>query len=164
MWPWSNPRWSLPTKAPGDVFSKRQAIEWFRQNYPSIKEGTVSAHLIRFSTNAPSRLHYNARPDEDLFFQVDRSHYRLYDPSNDPAPIRSPSDVSAADVRDERGEEEEELTGPSEFAYESDLRDFLARNLSTVEPDLTFYVVKPPSIGPSSLPRVACRARSTAAS
>ena len=41
----------------GALFSKDRAIEWFAQHYPKIKEGTISAHLIRFSTNAPSRLH-----------------------------------------------------------------------------------------------------------
>jgi hypothetical protein len=131
-------------KSPGDVFSKKQAIEWFRQNYPSIKQSTVSAHLIRFATNAPSRLHYNNRPDEDLFFQVDRSRYRLYDPANDPAPIHSESDVPPGGRRavtiDDEEEIEEDLTvAPSEFAYESDLRDFLAKNLNTIESGLRLY-------------------------
>jgi hypothetical protein len=46
----------------GQSFSKDDAIEWFARNYPKIKEGTITAHLIRFSTNAPSRLHYSVRP------------------------------------------------------------------------------------------------------
>jgi len=33
-----------------------------------IKQGTVAAHLMRFSTNVPSRLDYNVRPDEDLLY------------------------------------------------------------------------------------------------
>lgn len=123
----------------GDVvFSKRQAIEWFRTNFPSIKQGTVSAHLIRFTTNAPSRLHYNARADEDLFFQIDRSQYRLYDSASDPPPIHSKIDVTVDGVGAEE-DHDEETAAPSEFAYESDLRDFLARNLSTIEPGLRLY-------------------------
>ncbi|MGQ0655957.1 MAG: DUF7669 domain-containing protein [Betaproteobacteria bacterium] len=43
------------------VFSKEDALAWFSRKFPKIKEGTISAHLIRFSTNAPSRLHYNPR-------------------------------------------------------------------------------------------------------
>src|SRR5437867_5255964 len=78
---------------PGHLFSKDQAIGWFSQHYPKIKEGTISAHLIRFSTNARSRVHYHTRPDEDLLFQVDGSHFRLYDASTDPAPIHSKSDA-----------------------------------------------------------------------
>jgi endonuclease len=120
----------------GQLFSKDQAIEWFAQRYPKIKEGTISAHLIRFSINAPSRLHYSARADEDLLFQVDGSHFRLYDPSTDPAPIHSKSDAvpSPGDDHDQG-----EPQGPSEFAYESDLRDFLAKNLSIIEPGLQLY-------------------------
>lgn len=120
----------------GQLFSKDQAIEWFSQRYPKIKEGTISAHLIRFSTNAPSRLHYSAKADEDLLFQVDGSHFRLYDQSTDPAPIHSKSDAVAA-PRDDHGQGEPQ--SPSEFAYESDLRDFLAKNLSIIEPGLQLY-------------------------
>ena len=74
--------------AEGTVFSKQQAIDWFAKNYPKIKTGTVTAHLIRLSTNAPSRTHYSAKPGEDdVYFQVDGSHYRLYKPAQDPSPI-----------------------------------------------------------------------------
>ena len=120
----------------GQQFSKDSAIEWFAQHYPKIKEGTISAHLIRFSTNAPSRLHYNVKADEDLLFQVDGSHFRLYDSASDPAPIHSKSDATASQ---EKSVEPTETPSPSEFAYESDLRDFLAKNLSLIEPGLQLY-------------------------
>jgi hypothetical protein len=120
----------------GQQFSKEGAIEWFAQHYPKIKEGTISAHLIRFSTNAPSRLHYSVRPDEDLLFQVDGSHFRLYDAASDPPPIHSKADTAAAL---ERAIEPAEFRNPSEFAYESDLRDFLAKNLSLIEPGLQLF-------------------------
>jgi hypothetical protein len=107
--------------APGQPFSRDRAIEWFAQHYPKIKEGTISAHLIRFSTNAPSRLHYNVKSDEDLLFQIDGSHFRLYDPATDPVPIHSKSNTL------EKPPEPAEIPGTSEFAYESDLRDFLAK-------------------------------------
>jgi hypothetical protein len=120
----------------GHLFSKDQALAWFAQRYPKIKEGTISAHLIRFSSNARSRLHYNAKADEDLLFQVDGSHFRLYDPSNDPAPIHSKADALLLSRDDaENGEPQ----GSSEFAYESDLRDFLAKNLSVIESGLQLY-------------------------
>ena len=45
----------------GQRFSKEHAIAWFGERYPKIKRGTISAHLIRFSTNAPNRLHYSAK-------------------------------------------------------------------------------------------------------
>jgi endonuclease len=123
---------------PSQVISKDQVLKWFAESYPKIKPGTISAHLIRFSTNAPSRLHYSARPgEEDLLFQIDGSHFRRYDPANDPAPIHESSQVSGkikAPIED--GEEAE---GPNEFAYESDLRDFLAKNLSILERGLRLY-------------------------
>lgn len=116
---------------PSQTFSREAAIEWFAQRYPKIKQGTISAHLIRFSTNAASRLHYYARPDEDLLYQVDGSHFRLYDSSKDPAPIHSKADIGTVLPP--------ESETPSEFAYESDLRDFLAKNLSVIEPGLQLY-------------------------
>jgi Endonuclease NucS C-terminal domain len=120
----------------GQVFSKDNAIDWFASRYPKIKQGTISAHLIRFSTNAPSRLHYNARPDEDLLFQVDGSHFRLYDPATDPTPIHSKADAATSPAQPS---EHADADAPSEFAYEHDLCDFLAKNLSIIEPGLQLY-------------------------
>jgi hypothetical protein len=69
---------------PGQSFARQQAIDWFAQHYPKIRPGTVHCHLIRLSTNAPTRLHYNAKPHEDdVFFQLDGGHFRLYDPAHD---------------------------------------------------------------------------------
>ena len=118
----------------GQRFSREHAIAWFGERYPKIKKGTISAHLIRFSTNVSSRLHYSAKPDEDLLFQVDPSHFRLYGPTTDPEPIHSKSDVSTVDIADPSPTQ-----AASEFAYESDLRDFLAKNPSVIEPGLQLY-------------------------
>jgi hypothetical protein len=72
----------------GEVFSKDQVLAWFAEHYPKIKGNTISAHLIRQSTNAPSRIHYHGKPgDDDLFFRINGSHFRLYDPETDPPPI-----------------------------------------------------------------------------
>jgi hypothetical protein len=122
--------------SPGQRFSRESAIEWFAQHYPKIKEATVAAHLVRFSVNAPSRLHSNFKPDEDLLFQTDSSHYRLYDPASDPPPIHSKEDVRAVG---EKQVEVSESGDSEEFAYETDLRDFLAKNLSLLEPGLRLY-------------------------
>lgn len=117
-------------------FSKEAALKWFAQHYPNIKEGTITAHLIRFSTNAPSRLHYSVKPDEDILYQMNGSLFRLYNPATDPTPIHSKSDTS---VSQEKLAEQAEVQTPSEFAYESDLRDFLAKNLAHLEPGLQLY-------------------------
>ena len=121
---------------PGVPFSKSDAVAWFAKHYPKIKDGTISAHLIRFSTNARNRLHYSAREAEDLLFQIDGSTFRLYDPASDPSPIHSKTD--AANLPSPTTEEVESVGG-SEFAYEKDLQGFLAKNLGLLEPGLQLY-------------------------
>lgn len=70
------------------VFTKNESIEWFRENYPKVKKSTITAHLTKLSTNASSRIHYNARPgDDDLFYKLTSNTYRLYSPEKDPSPI-----------------------------------------------------------------------------
>lgn len=121
---------------PGQVFSRDDALDWFATNYPKIKQGTITAHLIRFSINASSRLHYNAKPDEDLLYQVDSGHFRRYEMATDPVPIHSKAEAKSAQ---EKVIEAAEAQSPSEFAYESDLRDYLAKNLPHIEPGLQLY-------------------------
>jgi len=118
----------------GEIFTREQAIQWFVDNYPKIKQGTVTAHLIRLSTNVRTRLQYSAKADgsDDHFFKIDSSTFRLYDPERDPAPISEQTPVD-----DETPEVQEEGTG--KFAYEHDLRDFLALNLHLIESGLRLY-------------------------
>jgi hypothetical protein len=126
--------------APGQVVTKDAVLNWFATRYPKIKEGTVAAHLIRLSTNAPSRLHYYAKPGEDdIFFQLDGSHFRRYEPATDPPPIQrgtakptaiTPPTAQPSDDEDEPG---------TAFAYESDLRNFLSKNLHVLEDGLRLY-------------------------
>src|SRR5437773_849866 len=86
--------------AKGQVVPKDRILAWFGQRYPRIKKGTVTAHLTLLSTNAPSRVHHNAKPEDDLFYQLDGSNFRLYDPSSDstqiyPGPGSTPEPVAA---------------------------------------------------------------------
>lgn len=121
----------------GQIVSRDQVLGWFRENYPLIKRGTVTAHLILLATNAPSRVHHSAKPDDDLFFQIDPSHFRLFDATVDPAPIY-PGQINS-DGALLRPTSLSEPEPPAEFAYESDLRDFLAKNLHLIEPGLRLY-------------------------
>jgi endonuclease len=122
---------------PGQTFTRQQAIDWFVQHYPKIKKGAITAHLLRLSTNAPVRLHYNAKPQEDdLFFKVDSKHFRLYDPAHDPAPIHEKAGQSG---EKQLPEEDTDTAGSAEFAYEADLRNYLAKNLSLIESGLKLY-------------------------
>lgn len=119
---------------PGQSFTREQAVQWFATHYPNVKQGTVAAHLIRLSTNSPTRLHYSAKADgsDDRFFKIDGSHFRLYEPGRDPTPISELTPI---------GDEVDEVVyaASSEFAYEHDLRDYLAKNLSLIDPTLQLY-------------------------
>jgi hypothetical protein len=119
---------------PGQSFTREQAVQWFARHYPNIKQGTVAAHLIRLSTNAPTLLQYNPRPDgsDDKFFKIDSSHFRLYDPGRDPTPV-SALTAEIEEVTDQTPQPS------SEFAYEHDLRDYLAQNFHIIEPSLRLY-------------------------
>jgi hypothetical protein len=119
---------------PGQSFTREQAVQWFAQHYPNVKQGTVAAHLIRLSTNVPTRLQYSPKADgtDDKFFKIDSSHFRLYEPGRDPTPI------SELTPQPEEPQEPSPM-GSSEFAYEHDLRDYLARNLQLISPPLKLY-------------------------
>ena len=120
----------------GQVLTKDRVIAWFAEKYPRVKEGTISAHLIRLSTNATSRMYYNAKPgDDDLFFQLDGGNFRLYDSATDPVPNYDKPKAVTLQAPSAAGE----LEPPTEFAYETDLRDFLAKNLSLLQPGLRLY-------------------------
>ena len=121
-----------------DVIKREQVFSWFKKKYPKVKDGTISAHLLKMSTNAPSRIHYNVNlnGEDDLFYQIDTRKFRLYDGKTDPDPIYAKK-VESETPDDETGKEEPpELR---EFAYEKDLQNFLSKNLSLIEAGLYLY-------------------------
>lgn len=122
-----------------DVIERDKINSWFKTKYPLIKPGTVSAHLLKLSINAPSRIHYNVDPNgkDDLLFQIDSKKFRLYDQSSDPDPIYSrPKDDEKVKLENEESEKE----NGKEFAYEKDLQNFLAKDLSLIESGLLLYM------------------------
>ncbi len=134
---------SLCGLKPGEVLQRDKVLHWFHDRYPKIKEATIQAHLTKMSTNVPSRIHYNANPngEDDLFFRIDPSRYRLYEPTNDPSPIykgttngkgtEGPQELSTDETVSEQA--------ASEFAYEKDLQSFLSKNLFLIEPGLKLF-------------------------
>lgn len=116
--------------------SRKEILHWFEANYPKIKRSTITAHLIQMSTNAPSRVHHRVGPQHDLLYQIDSGHFRLYDPEHDPAPIYSQGEEPLPDTSDDFENEEAES---KEFAYERDLKNFLAKNLDLIESGLHLY-------------------------
>lgn len=131
------------TKGAGNIFSRRDAVNWFAGKYPKIKIGTVTAHLTRLSTNARSRTHYNAKPGEDdVLYQTDGGHYRLYRPGQDPAPIyagHANSETEKVPEGDDETTSEETSSSGNEFAYEADLRNYLAKNLNLLKTGMRVY-------------------------
>lgn len=148
---YSKPVWALMkdmaadlVTQPGQSFTKHQAYSWFDRKFPKIKSGTISAHLIRLSTNSKTRVHYNAKPgQDDVFYQINGSTFRLYDPANDPPPIYTHTAIEGRRdevMIEESTDEEPDLgIGSDQFAYESDLRNYLAKNLHLIEPGLRLY-------------------------
>jgi hypothetical protein len=120
----------------GDRISRGQVIEWFREKYPKIKHGTITAHLIKMSVNANSRHHYNPKPiEDDLFYQIDGSSFRLYDKENDPVNHQREI-IDNDEIEPDDSEKEREK---AEFAYEKDLQNFLSRHLHIIEPGLQLF-------------------------
>ncbi|MEQ8205313.1 MAG: endonuclease NucS [Woeseia sp.] len=125
---------------PGAPVSRQQVVAWFADKYPKLKPGTVTAHLTRMSTNSPSRTHHNViAGEDDLFFQIDRGTYRLYDSNQDPRPIYECSKNSKFELFGEESETPDYEEGSAEFAYEADLKNYLAKNLSVIEPGLRLF-------------------------
>ncbi len=125
--------WIKQNLKPGQTIDKNQIVHWFKDQYPRIKSNTVNAHIIKFTTNHNTRVHYNAGPQHDMLFQLPNKKLKLYDPNTDPAPIYESNEV----VEPIPGEIEEAES--SAFAYESHLRDYLKDNLQRIEPGLRLY-------------------------
>ena len=124
--------------ANGGYFTRQEILAWFQENYPKIKQATVNAHLVVMSTNAYSRVHHTLRPNgaDDLLFQFDRSNFRLYISDSDPPPIYKLTEPGNSDDTDDNEDYPEEA---HEFAYERDLKNFLASNLQVIRPSLSIY-------------------------
>lgn len=92
------------------------------------------------STNAPSRIHYSVDPNgkDDLLYQIDSKKFRLYDATSDPDPIYFRKTGDEEEIKNQPESAKEE--NGNEFAYEKDLQNFLAKNLSSIETGLSLYM------------------------
>ena len=136
----------------GQVFDKNDAMIWFKERYPRIKPGTVQMHVEAMSVNSPFRKHHpNVRPGSghDLFYKVRPGSFRLWEPETDPRPwyrdqlINAEPDLEhsrAPSGGDSSSQEDSDSDVESrEFAFETDLRNRLAKNLETLESGLKLY-------------------------
>jgi len=110
------------------TFKRQELYNWFNKNYPDVKKGTLHGHLVKLSVNASSRKHHHIRADgsDDILFQIDTDTYRLYNEITDKT-----EELPEGELHDEgKGQE---------FVYEKDLQNFLAKNMSIIEPGLRLY-------------------------
>lgn len=125
-------------------FTADEIIHWFNIHWPKINPGTVRAHLIQMSTNDRSRANWRVGPKHDLFFRIGPGLFRRYHPDSDPPPIYRGSlhAVNSVPLAGEEMTEDEKAMAPQQseiFAYESHLRDYLAKSLGVLEPGLKLY-------------------------
>lgn len=125
----------------GEIIPKADIVRWFEAHYPRIKASTVAAQTTLATTNPKARVYYHAEPRHDIFFQTDSSHIRLYDPASDPAPIYFSSSLEngTRPTGQEPDEDDESAPEGNEFAYESDLKNYLSANLGLIERGLRLY-------------------------
>ncbi len=132
----------------GQVFSKTDAAQWFSNHYPNIKTTTVRMHVDGMSVNSTNRQHHpSIKPGSghDLFFKVGRGDYRLWDLESDPQPLykadieKSKPAIANDDVEEFVEEDFENDEYSSRFAYERDLKNYLANTLGSLEPGLKLY-------------------------
>jgi endonuclease len=142
--------WAKDNLKPGQIFKKSDPVGWFAEHYPKIKRPTVEMHVEGMSTNDLFRRHHpNIKPGKgfDLFYKLGPGQFRLWDPNTDPAPIYK-DDIEkglTGNITPQNGDDDEGDAGVEDsaeataFAYEKDLRSYLVKNLSVIEPGLHLY-------------------------
>lgn len=118
-------------------------VAWINEQYPGRwEERTLRSHLRGCSVNHPTAISYHPAFPRFLFnhgggkfelYDVDR--HGVFDEKGYSEGQAPPS----SDLTEELREITEELSGKGEFAYEAHLRDYLAKNLSLLEPGLTLW-------------------------
>jgi len=121
------------------VFQKKDAINWFNENYPKIKASTVSAHITKLSVNNKNRAHYHAHSDgrDDILFRINENTFRKYNSTTDSEPIYKLESKGTKVI--DNDDEDEETEYDTAFAYEEDLKNYLAKNMEIIEPGLKLY-------------------------
>lgn len=121
------------------IFEKKDAVDWFNKNYPKIKNNTVTAHLAKFSTNDRNRVHYHAHSDgrDDILFRINEHTYRKYIKTDDPDPIYRMEQTEK--IIQKEDDDYEKSSYDTTFAYEEDLKNYLAKNLEIIEPGLKLF-------------------------
>jgi hypothetical protein len=112
------------------TFKRQELYNWFNKNHPEAKRSTLCCHLVKLSVNVPTRKNWRLRKDglDNILFRIDADTFRLYKIGD----IIEPKETSG-------GEPPPEEEKRQEFPLEKHLQDFLAKNMSIIEPDLRLY-------------------------
>lgn len=128
----------------------KQIIDFIRNKYGDVNEGTIRCQTIICTVNHPSRIHYpeNKKPRicksrYDFLYSIGRGEVVLYDPEKHGQWSIVKRDgkllVVQAGLEEVEGAEEIEEEGTVSFPLESHLRDFLAKNLRSVKQGLKLF-------------------------
>ena len=136
--------WARKNLQSGAYFSKQQAVDWFKANYPKTKSNTVEMHVEGMSVNNRIRRHHPSirqGSGHDLFYKEGPGRFRLWEPDRDPAPLyKATIEIEGSQASIESSDEEAvETQGSDTFAYEKDLQNYLTRNLHHLEPGLKLF-------------------------
>lgn len=131
---------------PQKIFDKKEAVDWFASRYPEIRPTTVQMHVEGMAVNSTVRKHHPAiKPGSghDLFYKIAPGRFRLWNKETDPPPIYR-GEASQSSTERAIGNEEvldgiDAEVASDEFAFERDLRNYLAKNLVLIEPGLKLY-------------------------
>jgi Endonuclease NucS C-terminal domain len=136
--------WAKEHLTRGQTFKRSAAVQWFAEKYPKIKRNTVGMHVEGMSINNRVRKHHsNIKPGSghDLFYKLGPDQFRLWVPESDPAPLykediekQAPDDEGNAPTVDDP-----RVEAAQGFALESDLQNYLIKNLGVIEPGLRLY-------------------------
>lgn len=117
---------------------KREIASWIQAHYPNRwKAGTLAAHLYGCSVNNPKGIQHHPGFARFLF-ALGNSLYELYDPSRHGA---WDNGVPAGEQPEQQAEDDQLIDNDdaTAFAYEEDLRDYLAKNLGILESRLNLW-------------------------
>lgn len=134
------------TKKPGELFTRSDIRKWVQENHPGVRLQTADRQTTALTTNIESRrFWYPKVGQDDVFFRLrpNAGDLRLFDAANDPRPFYA-TDATAVgdDVVDEVEEDESEEVQVSDgkrFALEHHLRDFLAKDVTLIEPGMILF-------------------------
>jgi hypothetical protein len=75
--------------ARGQLILRTDLEAYFAAHDSRLKPASIAARLSQMTTNDPDRIRYQVHLDgtDDLLFEVDRQHLRLYEPGRDPQPF-----------------------------------------------------------------------------